>query len=150
MNSIGIKGGKVKFKELPPPVAQVIKRYINLSGRTLNEAGPVFTATVDNGDVLKKYYGKEKGEKQQPLSGEAAQQALIKHANKAGVRNITLQSLRHLGAELYHIAAGKDVQATQRFLDHKNISTTQIYLNQLEGSDHKHWQKMMNDIGIEY
>jgi site-specific recombinase XerD len=76
-------------------------------------------------------------------------QALKRYADRAGLDpdSISLYSLRHLGAELFQRANG-DVRQTQLFLDHAHLNTTQIYLEQLTGEEHRHWQAMANRLGL--
>ncbi len=144
-----LKGGTRKWKELPPPVWAAIQRYLGLAGRDPRGDDPVFTATVDGGKYLREYYGTPQPEGPTPLTGEAVAQALNRHAEAAGVDPdaVTLHSLRHLGAELYHEASG-DLRETQAFLDHQRSDTTAIYLKQLTGEDHRHWQAMANALGV--
>jgi integrase len=110
---------------------------------------PIFTATTDAGQYLRDYYGAPEPQDQEPLTGEAVAQALKRYAAEAGMDTdaVTLHSLRHLGAELYYAASG-DVRETQLFLDHKRLDTTSIYLEQLTGQEHKHWQAMANKLGL--
>lgn len=144
-----LKGGNAAWKELPPPVWQAIRRYLDLAGRELAPEEPLFKATTDAGQYLRDYYGAPEPEGEEPLSGEAVAQALKRYAAEAGVDpdSITIHSLRHLGAELYYAASG-DVHETQRFLDHARLETTSIYLQQLTGEEHRHWQAMANRLGV--
>lgn len=144
-----LKGGKTAWKELPPPVWQAIQHYLDIAGRELTADEPLFTATTDAGQYLRDYYGAPEPVGDEPLTGEAVAQALKRYAAEAGVDpdRITIHSLRHLGAELYYAASG-DVHETQRFLDHARLETTSIYLQQLTGEDHRHWQAMANRLGI--
>jgi hypothetical protein len=34
------------------------------------------------------------------------------------------------------------------FLDHAHLDTTQIYLEQLTGEEHRYWQAMVNRLGL--
>jgi integrase/recombinase XerD len=144
-----LKGGKTAWKELPPSVWQAIRNYLDLAGRKLASDEPLFTATTDAGQYLRDYYGTPEPEGNEPLTGEAVAQALKRYAAGAGVDpdTITIHSLRHLGAELYYAASG-DIHETQRFLDHARLETTSIYLQQLTGEDHRHWQAMANQLGL--
>jgi len=146
---VRLKGGQVKWKELPPPVWTAIKRYLNLAGRTLGDESPVFIATVDAGQHLREYHGTPQPEGETPLTGVAVAQSLKRYARAAGLDpdKVSVHSLRHLGAELFQ-AASSDVRQTQLFLDHAQLSTTQIYLDQLSGEEHKHWQAMANKLGV--
>lgn len=144
-----LKGGARKWKELPPPVWKAIRRYLNLAGRKPTGEDPIFTATTDAGKYLRNYYDTPQPEGATPLTGEAVAQALNRHAEAAGVDAdaVTLHSLRHLGAELYHEASG-DIRETQAFLDHQSSDTTAIYLEQLTGEKHRHWQAMANALRV--
>lgn len=146
---VRLKGGKVKWKELPPPVWEAIRRYLELTGRVLTDDTPVFTATVENGQYLRRFYGKGEadGGCNKPLTGEAIAQALKRYARRAGIdpAAVSVHSLRHLGAELFYQASG-DVRQTQLFLDHAQLNTTQIYLEQLGGDEHRCWQAMLNRL----
>lgn len=146
---VRLKRGKVKWKALPPPVWEAIKRYLTLAGRTLQDDTPLFTATVDSGQHLRQYYGAPSPEEERPITGEAVAQALGRYVARAGMDpdKVSLHSLRHLGAELYQEASG-DVRQTQLFLDHAHLNTTQIYLTQLTGEEHRHWQAMANKLGM--
>ena len=146
---VKLKGGKTKWKELPPPVWQALTHYLYIAGRQLEDDAPVFVATVDNGDYLRQYYGKEEPEEERPVTGHALNKALKCYARRAGLdpKQISLHSLRHLGAELFQ-QASKDIQQTQAFLDHAHLNTTQIYLTQLTGEEHRHWQAMANELEL--
>ena len=51
------------------------------------------------------------------------------------------------GADLFQQASG-DIRQIQMFLDHAHLNTTQIYLEQLTGEEHRHWQAMANRLGV--
>ena len=42
----------------------------------------------------------------------------------------------------------QDLRQTQAFLDHQRSDTTAIYLQQLTGEEHRHWQTMVNALGV--
>lgn len=144
---VRLKGDKSKWKELPLPIWTAIRNYLHIIGRELAAEAPLFVATVDNGKYLQRLHGVEVTTDEQPITGEALWQALKGYARKAGLdpKLITTHSLRHLGAELFLEASG-DIHETQAFLDHAHLNTTQIYLAQLTGESHKHWQAMNNKL----
>lgn len=149
MYRVRLKGGKVKWKEMPSPVWEAIKHYLALAGRKLSDESPVFLATTEAGRYLRAYHGKPELNGEKPLTGHAVEQALKRYAARAGLdaSKISLHSLRHLGAELFQEASG-DIRQTQLFLDHAHLNTTQIYLEQLTGEEHRHWQEMANKLGL--
>jgi site-specific recombinase XerD len=120
-----------------------------VAGRDPHGRDPIFTATTDAGQYLREYYNAPEPEGEEPLTGAAVAQALKRYADAAGLDPdaVTVHSLRHLGAELYHKASG-DLRETQRFLDHARLDTTSIYLEQLTGEEHRHWQAMANTLGV--
>lgn len=141
-----VKGGDTKWRELPPPVWMAMQHYLELAGRTLHDDEPIFQATVDNAKWLHPELAAET--EPRPLSESAVAQALKRYAEKAGLdaEKVSVHSLRHLGGLAYYKASGKDVEATRQFLGHANLATTTVYLAQMEGQEHKHWQAMMNQL----
>ena len=126
-----------------------ILQYLHVSRRQLEDETPVFTATVNNGEYLRRYYSVPSPSQLRPISGHAINQALKQSCKRAGLNpaNISLHSLRYLGAELFQHASG-DVVQTQKFLDHAHLNTTQVYLTQLPGEVHQHRQAMVNKLGV--
>ena len=131
---------------------EAIQHYLTLAGRPwpMDDDEPLFVATVSNGSFLRQFHGKAEPSFATPLTGEACEQSLKRYAKAAGIdpAEVSLHSLRHLGAELFNDANGGDVAETQKFLDHSNLNTTQIYLTQLKGEEHKHWQAMADELGL--
>ncbi len=142
-----LKGGKTRWKELPPPVWEAIRHYLYISNRKLVHDSPIFKATVDNGKYLQNHHQILKLDHEEAITGEALNQALKRYAKLAEIdpKKISLHSLRHLGAELF-LEASNDIHETQLFLDHAHLNTTQIYLSQLKGENHWHWQGMVNRL----
>jgi len=150
---VKLKGGKITWKGMPGNVWEAISHYLCLDGRQLVADEPIFTATVDRGGVLDEWRQAQgitnleppAADEIRPLSVDAISQALKRYAKRAGLdeKAISVHSLRHLAAELVNEASGGNVRAVQTFLDHANLNTTQIYLNQLEGQAHPYWKQMM-------
>lgn len=139
-----VKGGDETWRELPPPVWMAIQHYLKLAGREMRDDEPIFQATVDNA----KWLHPELAAEPRQLSDSAVSQALKRYATAAGLDadKISIHSLRHLGGLEYYKASGKDVEATRRFLGHSSLATTTIYLSQMDGQEHRHWQAMMNQL----
>ena len=141
---VRLKGGKTKWKVMPPPVWNAIQYYLYVTNRALEDDKPVFVAT-------EKY--KRRAEtliETRPLRGSTLFKAIKRYAKKAGIdpKKVSLHSLRHLGAELF-LNASEDIHKTQLFLDHAHLNTTQIYLSQLKGEEHNHWQQMANKLKVQ-
>lgn len=147
---VTLKGGKTKWKELPPPVWQAIRAYLKAAGRTLSDDSPLFTATTDVGKYLRTWRGQADPDGETPLSGDAVSQTLKRYCKRAGLEPgaVCVHGLRHLGAVTFTKAADGDVRQTQMFLDHAQLNTTAIYLSQLTGDEHRHWQAMANELGL--
>jgi site-specific recombinase XerD len=139
-----LKGGKFSSKELPFPVWEAIQDYLKADKREVAGNMPIFMPTRNSGDYLLKFHSREKTSS--GLSQETLNQSFKRYAHKAGVMNVSLHSIRHLGASLYYEASGNDLLKTMNFLNHQNISTTQIYINSLKGEENEHWQEMMDQI----
>lgn len=139
-----LKGGKFTTKEIPAPVWDAILGYLEADGREIGRDTPIFMPTRASGDYLLKFHGRTRVAS--GLSQETINQSFKRYAKKAGVKNVSLHSIRHLGASLYYEASGGDLLKTMNFLNHANISTTQIYINSLKGEENEHWQAMLDQI----
>jgi site-specific recombinase XerD len=120
---IKFKGKKRKTPEifkLSTQCRKYLDDWIKIRGK---EPGPLFL----NCDPAKKGNGR--------LSTQGVYNLVVSLAKKAGLKHITPHMLRHSSAtELYEDT--KDVVAVSKFLRHKNVSTTQIYLdsgNEVQG-----------------
>lgn len=141
--NIKLKGGGNAKKEMPQPVWVLIAEYLNACNRELKDDECIFLPTTDAGDILLAYHGRKRVSK--GLSAELLNQNFKRYAKNVGITNISIHSLRHLGATMYY-QSSKDIIDTMRFLNHKHVNTTQVYLQSLKGEEHDHWQSMMRHI----
>ena len=136
------KGGDHRL-ELPLPAYQAIVDYLEAAGRLEEIEGDdyIFVAHSDSAEQFDNVESVAVGEK--PLSSSWVNRMIRAAAKRAGVqwREVTTHTLRHSAAMLLRKAGG-DVQEVQRFLGHKNISTTQIYVQHTEKQKNVHWAQM--------
>lgn len=142
---VKLKGGSHSKKELPKPLWDQIQYYLECDNRKLENDECIFLPSTDSGVNLLEYYGRKRVSK--GLSPEVLNQNLKRYSKSVGIENISLHSLRHLGAKMYYQLT-KDILDTMNFLNHKNINTTQIYLHSLRGHRHNHWEGMINKLEI--
>ena len=140
---ITLKGGGSAKKEMPLPVWILITEYLATCNRELKDDECIFLPSSDAGDILLAYHGRKKVSK--GLSPELLNQNFKRYAKNVGITNVSIHSLRHLGATMYY-QSSKDIIETMRFLNHKHVNTTQVYLQSLKGEEHDHWQAMMRHI----
>jgi integrase/recombinase XerD len=127
------KGGGSYTKDLNLAVVEALDWYIDNSGRKMKKDSPLFV-------------GSRGGES--ALSDRQIDRILKKYAAAAGIPadEIKLHSLRHLAAEIRR-ETGYSVEDVQAFLDHRNLSTTQIYLRKTEGVREKNPAKARKLLG---
>jgi len=142
---VKLKGGSFTTKELPTPIWKQIQNYLESENRKLKDDQCIFLPTKDCGDHLLRYH--ERKRKSKGLSPEVLNQNLKRYGKYAGVNDISIHSLRHLGASMYY-ELSKDILETMNFLNHKNINTTQVYLQSLTGEEHNQWKGMINRIEL--
>jgi len=119
--------------KLKPQVWQAILDYVEASGRTMTPEAPLFVATTDAGDYLRRYYGNVPAEGETPLSAEAIRQMVKRYAGELGL-DIAPHALRHTSGRLAR-RGGADVEKVREFLGHAQLNTTQIYLQQVASLD---------------
>jgi len=128
------KGGKGLTRQLPDPVAAVLIQYLDRTNRLDDKSGSVF---------LIHSQGKNSSRNRNDLrpSGVNMIKRLKRYLMKAGLgEDVTLHSLRHLGADLEYKATG-DVMKVMAFLGHSHLNTTQIYLSRISPAMDDTWQR---------
>jgi integrase/recombinase XerD len=142
--------GKERWDELPAPVYQALVQYLqNLPGRwPPHPTDYLFTPLTDAAANLPTV-DQESWTGQQPITKAEIGRRLKKYAAAAGLdpQQIHPHSLRHTAAMLRR-QAGDDIESISHFLNHANISTTQIYLHSLEGQQDESWPEVARQLGI--
>ncbi len=126
--------GKERRDELPRVAYQAIVAWLEKAGRMPPAPNDyIFTTS---------------GEAARPISARGLQQIVKRMARQAGLaESVHPHTLRHTAAMLRR-AVGDDVLDVSKFLNHSNISTTQIYLDHVEGRADLSWPKVQKLIGI--
>jgi integrase len=128
------KGGNGQTRQLPDPVAAMLIEYLKKTNRQDEKSGSVFL--IHN-------QGKNSSRKRNDLrpSGVNMIKRLKRYMRLAGLgEDVTLHSLRHLGADLEYQATG-DVMKVMDFLGHSHLNTTQIYLSRISPAIDETWQR---------
>ncbi len=113
-------------QELPQPAKNAIDWYLIASGRiqTIQSGDPLFTA-IEGGNV-------KRGEVRR-LSARGIVNRITYYAKRAGI-HASLHTLRHTSAKARY-ESGEDIRSIQHLLRHQNLSTTDVYLRSLVGTE---------------
>jgi len=136
--------------ELPPPLWDAIRGYLEAAGR-LEGMGPeayVFTPLGDNATRLPNVDAGD-WDRNRPLSGGATNGLLKRYARRAGLdaRRIHVHVLRHSAAMLEE-ELGASLASISAFLGHANPSTTMRYLEHLRGQPDTTWEGKARLLGL--
>src|SRR6266567_4107353 len=118
----GVRAINLKsIQEIPQNAMDAITWYLAASGRDQNiqPGDPLFTSVV--------------GGKERPLSASTIAKRIHHYAELAGLR-ASLHTLRHSSAKLRY-ESGSDARTIQHLLRHQNLSTTDLYLRTLVGTE---------------
>ncbi|HEV2127096.1 MAG TPA: tyrosine-type recombinase/integrase, partial [Thermomicrobiales bacterium] len=122
------KGGHMRYRELPAPAWQAIRRALIALGtpyETLEPEAPLF-----------------------PISGRGFAANLRRYAKRAGLEGVTPHVLRHSAAKLRR-ETGASIEEIGTFLGHRSLHTTSVYLRQLEGETDPGWHGVAVALGLD-
>jgi site-specific recombinase XerD len=129
--------GKEGRVGMPRPLKDAVDAHLRALGWEAAMRNGVVSAFVFPGQ-----------ENDRPISAEQVRNLLRKYVKLAGLEGgIHVHSLRHSAAMLRK-SAGEDVLSLQRFLDHSNVNTTQIYLHALKQREDLGWVKVSELLGL--
>jgi len=130
------KGGTQLVRDIPKRCWGAIEDYLASTGREITDESPLFVAVRNNGNRLRRYYGKNEHNGHHPLSPEAIRQMVIYYSSKAfGEENkVSPHTLRHTAGTLLR-KSGHSIEEVQSFLKHRRIDTTRRYLHVVEADD---------------
>lgn len=131
------------WHEFPKPVFTAIRASLEISGRLahIKEEDYVFTALESPFEIRQ-----EGGIP--PLSERMVLRIVQRYAKRAGLKNVTVLTLRHTFAALM-TKAGARPKDIQRQLGLAHLDMTKIYLKHLDATDHSHhWQTVSQMLGI--
>lgn len=130
------KGGDLKKAVIPRMCYATITAYLQADGRLENIGPDDYIWIPIDEQKIKRLNPDAEIEINRPISNSLVNRILKKYAKRAGVdvKKAHVHGLRHGGARLRRKldqAAGKpvDYAAYQQLLGHKNIATTQIYVD---------------------
>jgi integrase len=136
---------KQTWKELAPECYTRIVQYLKAVGRwaSMSDEDYIFTAVSDAAANLPTVSADAWDPHAQPLSAREVNRRLKGYAERAGLDplEIHVHTLRHSAAMLMD-EAGADLMDIMRFLNHENVSTTQIYMEHMKGQKNVHMGKM--------
>lgn len=118
------KGRKKRQVPLPADASDAVLDYLTDSGRTLSTRGPLFI-------------GIDRGREGSPRLGMRSIVRIIKDmAERAGItgERISPHALRH-SAAVHWLRSGLQITEVARLLGHTSITTTQVYVDHLNGED---------------
>lgn len=133
-----VKGGENHTEVLPAPLWTACEAYVDASGRALGENDYLFVALEDP------FEGVPAG---RPITDRMVRVMVSRYAKAAGLTHVTVHMLRHSSAMLLKLV-GASAMDIQQHLGHSHLNTTQIYLDQLESYENKHWTKVADLLGL--
>ena len=125
------------------PVTNVERNNFSRLPKNLNSNRPISrsSATGVLRRCLHRYYRKLYRRTGRVDANEAA----IKEAKK-----YTLHSLRHMVAQQLYLGSNSDLKRVQELMNHKNIATTQIYLNNMANPKDDHSQILSQQLSLNF
>lgn len=125
------KGGKSRWDDLPMPVYQAIRLYLDAAGRMPGAGEPVFMA--HNGHARRE---------SEMLSSEWLNAMVQRYARLAELPEwVHAHTLRHTAANL-RAQLGRPLQEISMLLGHSSLRVTQIYLQAQAGFTDEGWPEV--------
>ena len=115
---------KAIFVKLAAPVAAAIREYLTLRGET-DAASPLFASVAQQN-------------RGQRMTTRSISRVVKTHLRGVGLDSdrLTAHSLRHTAATL-NLEAGGSLEETKQLLNHRSITTTMVYVKELERMKNK-------------
>ena len=136
--------------ELPPPVWEALRGYLEAAGRLEGMEGGdyVFTPLSDRAARLPNVEAAG-WDRNRPLSAGTVNRLLKTHARRAGLdaRRVHVHVLRHSAAMLEE-ELGTGLAQISRFLGHADPKTTMRYLEHLRGEPDGTWRQKAALLGL--
>jgi len=127
------------------PVLNVNRNNFGTSSEKLDHNRPISRTSATNvfRRDLVRYFRRHF--QQQGLTPEKAKTAAAAQAKK-----YTLQSLRHMVAQQFYTASNNDLKKVQELMNHKNLFTTQVYLENMDTSHDDHSQILSHQLSLNF
>lgn len=132
-----------KWEEFPQPAWTFIRAYLELSGRLsqMQDDDFIFVALLAPFDGQTNDYSK-------PLDERTIRTIIRMYADRAGLKNVTVKTLRHTYAALM-VDAGVSPQTLQRQLGISSPSRTRHYMYHLTSVDaNHHWKTVAEMLSL--
>jgi site-specific recombinase XerD len=152
-----IKGGTFRTQEIADPSAQhALLAYLKESGRlaTIQPDDPLWIAH-DRAQVTEPGHRKHSHhpanaprQPGQPLTSHRFVSMLQKYAKAAGLKRIHLHQTRHTYASMISEEAGS-LREVQEALDHKNLATTQVYVQRVALKRDRYSHRIAERLGVQ-
>ena len=132
-----VKGGDYEKEEVSHTCWDVLEDYLTEAGRydDMTNDTPLWVGHGRNSDGVS------------PLSSHAFVKNFKKYALKVGLGDIHLHQLRHTSAAWIADDTG-DLSAVQKFLGHKNIDTTKVYVQRVTVKKDTHSDGIARRLGM--
>lgn len=132
-----VKGGEIRAREVADPrVAKALVNYLQAAGRwgQMRPCDPLWTRHD------------RAGEPGAPLTSHAFSASLKRYARKVGIEHIHVHMFRHTFARWVSEATGSMIE-TQDALDHKNLSSTRVYVRSVAVKRDRHSNGILDRLG---
>lgn len=137
------EGEPDEWEEFPQPAWKLIRAYLELSERLpqMQKNDFIFVALETPFSGQPCGYSK-------PLDERTIRTTVRRYADRAGLKHVTVKTLRHTYAALV-ADAGASPQALQRQLGFSSLSRTRHYMYHLNSVDHNdHWKTVAETLGL--
>jgi site-specific recombinase XerD len=119
------KGGVMRRREIPSPALEAIVAAIEARGPGSHRGEGAVFAVADSTFALH----------------------LRRHAEAAGLADVSCHVLRHTAAKLRR-EAGASIEEVGNLLGHRSIATTAMYLRRLEDEEDRGWEPVARTLGL--
>lgn len=127
------------------PVIHANRNNFGTSSKKLDHNRPVSATSANNvfRRSLVRYFRHHF--QQQGLPPDKA-----KSAAEAQAKKYALQGLRHMVAQQFYAGSNNDLQKVQELMNHKNLFTTQVYLENMDRTRDQHSQILSHQLALNF
>lgn len=146
-----VKGGNYEWRTISDEeVKKTLERYLKLAKRKslVGQKGRALWIRFDRGAFAAALDHKAGNTVDEPrLSSHSFDRRMKKYAREAGIGHFHIHQFRHTFARIVAEDSGSIIE-TQEALGHKDIQTTQVYVNRIKFKKDKHSQTIKNRIKL--
>lgn len=144
-----VKGGVYEWRTInDEEVKAALERYLKLSKRKslVGQKGRALWIRFDRGAFAASLDHKAGNSTDEPrLSSHSFDRRMKKYAREAGIGHFHIHQFRHTFARIVAEDSGSIIE-TQEALGHKDIQTTQVYVNRIKFKKDKHSRSIKNRV----